>query len=110
MTMPDPIDEKLKNACRLLPRHEPGKSLWPGVYAAVSRRGTQRRWPVVAASMAAALATLLILVVATKPRRAAPESGPYYEDATSGPIDVYGESGRRGLPERAMDDAGRNRE
>jgi hypothetical protein len=100
MTMHDPIDEKLKSVCRQLPRHAPGKSLWPGVYAAISPRKAERRWPIIVAAAAGALAAVLALVfVSPKQRRPNPESGPYYEDVTSGPGDVYGESGRRGLPE-----------
>jgi hypothetical protein len=100
MTMKDPIDDKLKSVCHQLPRHAPGKSLWPGVHAAISPRKARVRWPVIFVAAAGVLAAALALVfVSPKQRRPGLESGPSYEDVTSGPGDVYGESGRRGLPE-----------
>jgi hypothetical protein len=106
MTMNDPIDERLRSVCRRLARHEPGRSLWPGVCAAISPRRAPRRWPIFVTAAAGALATLLALVyVRTKPPRPSLESGAYYEDAAPGPGDAYGESGRRGLPEFPTKDA-----
>jgi hypothetical protein len=106
MTMNDPIDEKLKSVCRGLPRHEPGRPLWPGVNAAMSDRPARRRWPILATAAAGALATLsAFFFLRAKPHQPSLESGAYYEGPTAGPGDVYGESGRRGLPEIPAKDA-----
>ena len=104
--MEDQLDEQLKNICRQMPRHELGKSLWFGVQARISARKNRRRPRAFLLATAGAFAALLIVFsLSSKPRKAAPEVGPYYEEADPGPVDLFGESGRQGLPQQPQQDA-----
>lgn len=85
-----------------MPRHAAGKRLWPGIEQTLFKREPPRRYRLVAFAGAALAFVVAIAGFWSVRSGSAPViavCGPCYEKPDVGPLDVYGESGPRGLPE-----------